>query len=373
MGPKPLGPVAIVGVGLMGGSLGRALVAAGARVVGVDPDPAVARDAVTLGALTDVAASVPEALDGASVAFVGAPIGVIDGVLREVLDAAPEDCVVSDLGSAKAGIVDGVPQRHRQRFVGGHPICGGERSGVGAGRPDMFRGATWFLTPTPEVRPAMFQRLHSHIQAVGARPVAIDAEVHDRLMALVSHVPHVLASALVDQGAATTPAGREALRSAGPSFADLTRVAGSNPPLWADIFLANRDALLDALRDYRGRIEEVERHLAAADRGALEQFVARAAQGRERLRRDWADPDGRAWRLVVSVPNRPGVLSEIVTALGHAHVNIEDLALHQSSPEGGELHLTVVGGDTASDAEARVRGLGYAVSRFDAAEAPEGG
>ncbi|MCB0881776.1 MAG: prephenate dehydrogenase/arogenate dehydrogenase family protein [Thermoleophilia bacterium] len=348
----------------MGGSLGRALIAAGARDVrGVDPDPAVGADAVALGALTCVAPTIGEALAGARVAFVGAPIGVMGDVLADVLRAAPDDCVVSDLGSAKAGVVASVPVGERHRFVGGHPICGGERSGVAAGRGDMFRGATWFLTPTGEVRPELFQRLHAHVAAVGARPVAIDADVHDRLMALVSHVPHVLASALVDQGAATTPGGREALRSAGPSFADLTRVAGSNPPLWADIFLANRDALLDALRDYRGRLEDVERDLAAGDREALTGFVARAAEGRERLRRDWADHDGQPWRLVVSVPNRPGVLSEIVTALGHAHINIEDMALHQSSPEGGELLLTVVGGATAADAEGLVAALGYAVTR----------
>lgn len=361
--PSPLeAPIAIIGVGLMGGSLGRALVAAGARDVrGVDPDPAVAAEAVGLGTLTSVAASVRDAVDGAGTVVVGAPIARIPGVVADVLAAAGPDCVVTDLGSAKAGIVASVPPGQRSRFVGGHPICGGERSGIAAARDGMFDGATWFLTPTPEVRDDLFQRVHGLISAVGARPVAIDAGVHDRLMALVSHVPHVLAAALVDQGAATTPQGREALRSAGPSFHDLTRVAGSSPQLWADIFLANGGALLDALRDYRARLEAVEDLIDAGDRDGLVDFVARGAEGRARLRRDWGDADARAHRIVVGVPNRQGVLSQVVTALGHAHINIEDLALHPASSEGGELVLGVIGRSAAVRAAEHIADLGYRV------------
>lgn len=344
----------------MGGSLGRALIAAGVEQVrGFDPDPSVGAQAVEVGAVTSAHASLAEAVAGAQIVVVGAPIGRIPQVLREVFAVTPPECVVTDLGSAKAAIVASVDEPERARFLGGHPICGGERSGVAAGRGDMFTGATWFLTPTPHLRPDLYQRVHAMVAAVGARPVAIDAAVHDELLALVSHVPHVLASALIEQGAHTTPGGREALRSAGPSFKDLTRVAGSNPPLWADIFLSNRQAVAVALADYRRRLAEVEEALHRGDRDALVAFVARAAEAREHLRRDWESGDTHPWRIVVGVPNQPGVLSEIVTALGHAHINIEDLSLLPSSERGGELWLVVHGEQAARQAAQQIESLGY--------------
>jgi prephenate dehydrogenase len=269
--------------------------------------------------------------------------------------------VVTDLGSAKSEIVRSVGAGSRDRFIGGHPICGGERSGVGAARDDLYRGATWFLTPGAGARADLYERLHALVAAAGARPVAIDPDVHDRLMALVSHVPHVLAAALIHQAAATTPGGREALRSAGPSFDDLTRVAGSNPPLWADILLANSAAVLDAMRDYRARLERVERAIEAGDRQGLLDFVGDAARGRERLRTERGRPDTvTPWQIVVGIPNRPGAISEIATALGHAHINIEDLALRPGPPGGaGELELVVDGRENAAAATRLVARLGY--------------
>jgi len=239
-------------------------------------------------------------------------------------------------------------------------VCGVERTGVAFARAELFQGATWFLTPGAEARPELFERLHGLVAAVGARPVAIDARVHDRLMALVSHLPHVLAGALVNQAAATAPEGREALRSGGPSFVDLTRVAGSNPPLWADILVANREAVLEALRGYAGRLGTVEAALERGDRDWLLGFVEEASRARARLAEAQDAGPVRPARLVVAVPNRPGVISEIATALGHAHINIEDLRLRPGPPGGeGELELVVDGADAAREAVRLVGERGY--------------
>ncbi len=224
----------------------------------------------------------------------------------------------------------------------------------------LFRGTTWFLTPGAEARSDLFGRLHSLVAAVGARPVAIDARVHDHLMALVSHLPHVLAGALVNQAADTAPGGREALRSAGPSFTDLTRVAGSNPPLWADILLANSASVLDVLRDFTERLGEVAAALERRDREWLLGFVGDAAEARERLRRAGDVGPSAPVRVLVAVPNRPGAISEIATALGHAHINIEDLSLRPGPPDGeGELVLVIGGPDEAREAVRLVAERGY--------------
>jgi len=355
----------------MGGSLGLALRgrAGVGEVRGVDPDPEALRVGAAVGAITRAAGSVEEAAEGAELVFVATPVGDLAAVARRALAAAGPDCLVSDVGSAKAGVLDALAPSERERFIGGHPVCGGERTGVAFARSDLFQGATWFLTPAAEARPDLFQRLHGVVAALGARPVAIEARVHDRLMALVSHLPHVLAAALVNQAAATAPGGREALRSAGPSFGDLTRVAGANPPLWADILLANRDAVLEELRAYAARLHDAERALREADRDWLLGFVAEAALGRERLRAADLAATERPWRLTVAVPNRPGAISEIATALGHAHINIEDLELRPGPSGGaGELGLLVAGEEAAREAVRLVSARGY---RAAAVPAPE--
>ena len=357
-----MGPIAIVGVGLMGGSLGLALRGLGdVEVRGADPDPEALRVALAVGAIGHAAPSLEEAVRGARAVVLGAPVAELAPLARRALAAASRDCVITDLGSTKAGVLEALGPADRERFIGGHPVCGAEQTGVAFARQGLFRGATWFLTPGPEARPELFQRLHGIVSVIGARPVAIDAHVHDRLMALVSHVPHVLAAALVNQAADTAPEGREALRSAGPSFQDLTRVAGANPPLWADILLANAEAVIEALAAFAGRLSEVERALRDGDRDWLLGFVGDAAVARARLR----EPEAAAGpaepvRVMVAVPNRPGAISEIATALGHAHINIEDLTLRPGPPDGeGELVLVLDGADAAREAVRLVAARGY--------------
>lgn len=361
---RSVGPVAIIGVGLMGGSLGLALRArAGVQDIrGFDPDPAAVRAGLARGAITHGAVSADEAVDGAAAVFVATPVGLIAGLAREVLAASASDCVVSDVGSSKSSVLAGLSPVERERFIGGHPVCGSERGGVEHAREDLFAGATYFLTPAPEARPELYERLHTIVAATGARPSAIDADVHDRLMALVSHLPHVIASALIHQAAATAPQGREALRSAGPSFTDLTRVAGANPPLWADILLANRDAVIRAIGDQAERLSEVATALEAGDRDWLEMFMSGAAAGRARLREAEPEVLPEPWRLVVAMPNRPGVISDVATILGHAHINIEDLSLRSGAGEDeGELSVVVTGQATAEHAGDLVTRRGYTV------------
>ncbi|MGI9539661.1 MAG: prephenate dehydrogenase/arogenate dehydrogenase family protein [Miltoncostaeaceae bacterium] len=355
-------PVAVVGVGLMGGSLALALRgrAGVAEVRGFDPDPEALAEALRRGVITSAAEGPEDAARGAGAVFLAAPVSALPDLAHRVLAVCDEDCVVSDLGSVKTAVLNALSDSERERFIGGHPVAGGERGGVAFAREELLDGATWFLTPGTEARPELFERLHGLVAALGARPVAIDPEVHDRLMALVSHLPHVLATALVNQAAAANPGGREALRSSGRSFADLTRVAGANPALWTDILMANREAVLDALA---GHVEEVS-GLAAAlrDRDAtgLSAALQRAAAGRDRLASEVVRAGEPPWRVAIAVPNRPGVLSEIATILGHAHINSEDLHL-EGGPAGehGELLLAVAGADDARRAASLVCDHGY--------------
>jgi prephenate dehydrogenase len=209
----------------------------------------------------------------ADVVVVAAPVGALARAVADALAVARPDAVVTDVGSVKGPLVAAVDE---PRLVAGHPLAGGESAGIGHARGDLFAGATWYLVPGPRSSGVAFERVHRFLAALGARPVAIDPETHDRVMAAVSHLPHVLANVLVAQAAQAL--GGEAMPATGPSFRDATRVAGANPELWAQIYAANAGALgaqLDAviarLEDVRGRLHDLEgwQAEAAAHRRAL--------------------------------------------------------------------------------------------------------
>jgi len=269
--------VAVIGTGLIGGSVGMAARRRlGAEVRGIGPE---APRAMERGALDVACASIEEAVDDADVAFVATPLGVVSETVAAVLAAAPADCVVTDVGSTKAAVVAACAD---PRFVGGHPMSGGEGAGVDHAREDLFDGAAWYLTPGPAGDGAALERLAEIVRRLGARPTVVDAELHDRLMAAVSHLPHVVANVLVAQAhAALDEAGGPS--ATGPGFRDATRIAGANPPLWADILLANRAALVAELDAATQRLAQVRAALVAGDRDTLLTLQRQAADERRSL------------------------------------------------------------------------------------------
>jgi prephenate dehydrogenase len=272
--------IAILGVGLIGGSIGLAARRrAGASVRGYDPDPAALAAALELGAIDEPAGDIASAVGGARVVFAAAPVGALARTVREALALADSDCVVSDVGSTKLALDDA---RDDGRFVGGHPLAGAETAGVAHAREDLFEGATWYLTPSPSADRELYERLRGVIERLGARPAEIEADAHDRLMASVSHLPHVLANVLVAQAAGACE--REGARAAaGPSLRDTIRVAGANTAIWTDIYLANRDALSEAIEEAVRRLGDVRAALARADAEELAAWNERARTARETL------------------------------------------------------------------------------------------
>jgi prephenate dehydrogenase len=311
-----------------------------------------------VGAVDRAASGVGDALDGAEAAFVAAPVGVLPDAVRAALAAAGDDCVVTDVGSTKRTVVGAVDD---ERFIGGHPLAGAANAGVRHARAELFDGATWYLTPRPTTRGTLYERLHRLLSGLGARPAALDAETHDRMLATVSHLPHVLANVLVAQAARARTEEDEPLPATGPSFRDITRVAGSNTAIWRDIYLANADALIAAIDDAVARLGRVRGQLAAGDAGAIAAWNDAARNDRRRLlEADLAG--GEVAELRVSVPNRPGVVAEVALALGHGGVNIVDMALYPAPDRTSGYIVLWVAGDP-DHAEALVGALGLPVAR----------
>jgi prephenate dehydrogenase len=351
----------VVGVGLIGGSV--ALAARerlGASVSGYDASPNALERAVSRGALDHAGRDLHEAVADAEAVFVAVPVGALNETVSQVLRAAGPDCVVTDVGSTKRAVVGA---HDDPRFVGGHPLAGAETSGVEHARADLFESATWYLTPTAKTSGVLYERLHRLLRSLGARPVAIEPETHDRILATVSHLPHVLANVLVSQAAQALAAGDARLPATGPSFRDATRVAGASSAIWRDIYLSNRDALAAGIEETIAALDGVRAALVAGDGDWIAAWNDAAAADRRRLLEAQL-AGGPLYELRASVPNRPGVIARLALELGRAGVNIADLALYPAPDMSeGVVALWVAGEEPARRAEALVAELGFPVAR----------
>ena len=359
--------VAVLGVGLIGGSIGLAArQRLGAEVVGYSRTAATLERALELGALDRAAGSIAEACAGADAVFCAGPVAALPAQAGEALAASGPETVVSDAGSTKGELVAALGSD--ERFIGGHPLAGAETAGVENARADLFEGARWYLTPTERSSGVLYDRLQRLVSGLGARPQAIEPAAHDRLLATISHLPHVVANALVSEAAAELARDSERMPEVGPSFRDTTRVAGSNPAIWADIFTSNRAAVADSVEAVARRHREAAEQIR---RGAPEAVAARhAGAGEDRRRLLEADLEtGPLRELRVVVANEPGTIAALALALGEAGVNIEDMALHPTADmTSGAVTLWVSGEEGARRACELVRGLGHTVTVLDGGE-----
>ena len=328
----------MIGVGLIGGSVGLAARRAGWEVAGVDA-PTVLEEALSSGAVDR--ASTIEEVRGADLIVLAAPISKVTGLVAEI---SPTDALVTDVASAKTAIVREAEARNL-RFVGGHPMAGSQLSGVANARADLIEGARYFLTPTERTDPEAYREVSGFVRALGAVPTAVDPEKHDLLMAALSHLPHLMAAALLKVASDISP---EALSFAGPSFRDLTRVGASNPALWSDILAENAPALGEALGAFAGAMAQLGSEIQ--DKKSMERRFVQAREAYDALGGILIEGTGKNVELAIPVENRPGVFAEVTTLMGSNNINILDLYVRHSNTERAALVLTL---DAEAAKEAR--------------------
>ncbi|MGA7949109.1 MAG: prephenate dehydrogenase/arogenate dehydrogenase family protein [Thiobacillaceae bacterium] len=280
--------LAVVGTGLIGGSFALALKQAGqvGSVVGAGRSDGNLQTAKARGILDQIAASAAEAVTGADFVLLAVPVGQMEDVMQAIAPALAPDVVISDVGSTKQDVVAMARTYLTDslgRFVPGHPIAGAETSGAGAARADLFGGRNVVLTPLPDTNFKALVKTQSAWQACGAKVSLMQAGQHDRIFAAVSHLPHLLAYALVDMLAARADSDL-LFNFAASGFRDFTRIAASSPEMWRDIALANKHALQDELDAYEAKLEELKAALSAEDGDALIKIFSRARQARSALR-----------------------------------------------------------------------------------------
>jgi prephenate dehydrogenase len=249
--------------------------------------------------------------------------------------------VVTDVGGVKAPIVTAVAD---PRFVGGHPMAGSEQEGVDGADASLFEGATWVLTPTDDTDPAAYAEIRAVVSSLGADVVALRPEDHDQLVALVSHVPHLTAAALMSTAAAGAEEHAAVLRLAAGGFRDMTRVAAGHPGIWLDICAENRDAIVTGIDVLQSALSEMRELVEGGDRDGLLTWLERARAARVSLPTTAPRPEELA-EIRVPVPDRPGVIAEVTTLVSELGVNMFDLETVHSA-EGGGVFVFLV--DAAS-------------------------
>ena len=278
--------LAIVGVGLLGGSVAKAVraQALAREVVGIGRDLARLGPALRDGALDRVTTDLAEGVAGADRILLAAPVLANETLLPRVWRAASPGAVLTDVGSTKRGIAAAADRlaagRPEVHFVGSHPMAGSEKSGYAVARVDLFQGATVVVTPTESSDAAAAKAVGEFWAALGARVVVLEPAAHDRAVAAISHLPHVAAWALVDAVARFEP---DALSIAARGFKDTTRIAASDPEVWREILLDNREAVRGSLAAFRGALDDLEALIGSGDGAALTAFLARMKTVRERL------------------------------------------------------------------------------------------
>ena len=278
--------LAIVGVGLLGGSVakGARLGGLARRIIGIGRDARRLRPALDDGtldlAVTDLEGGVREA----DVILLATPVLTIEGLLERVWRAAPDGALITDVGSTKRNIVraaERLAATRSLRFVGSHPLAGSEQAGYRVARADLFRGATVVVTPTEATELGALKKTTEFWEALGARVSSLDPETHDRTVAAISHLPHLIACALVDGAARVEPS---ALELAARGFRDTTRIAAGDPDMWTEIFLANRDALSATVEAFREALADLQQAIDAGQADALRALLARIKATREQVR-----------------------------------------------------------------------------------------
>jgi prephenate dehydrogenase len=347
--PAGFKSITVVGVGLIGGSLAAAVHAlkGAPHVRGVDVDPETVRQAVERGVVDE--ALTPDEAEAAgwfagqdeALIVLATPASIAQEWLVR-LGAAGYGGTVTDVASTKQGVLETAQSAlGTGRFVGGHPMAGSERSGIAAASADLFKGAYYVLTPAEDTDMAVFRKMHRLVTAIGARAVTVDAAAHDEAVAVVSHVPHVAAAALVALAKDRAGESNELLRLAAGGFKDTTRIAAGSPGLWTGILLDNADSVAKGLDDLRDMIGRVSSAVRGRDPETLNAWLTGAAEVRAGLPAQWVPATEKLSELTIPVHDRSGVISEVAALVGRAGCNIESIEIDHRSEDRADLVLVL--------------------------------
>ena len=362
--------IAVVGFGLVGASFAAAVRAAypDTRVLAVDIDERTLAEAVERGWATDGALPDDPAFerfvgDGCDLVVLATPVGAAERYFEDLARWGYRG-IVTDTASTKARIT-ALAERvlpHPENFVPGHPMAGSEVNGIEGARPDLFKGAHWILCPDADTPAEHFPRLHELVTSIGARVIALPREDHDEAVAVVSHVPQIMASSLVQLASRHADDQQALMRLAAGGFKDSTRIAAGSPELWCGIAFDNKDALSDGLDEIQGIIGAFADALASDDRASLTALLADAAAARRALPAAWVPSTERLLEVRIPMEDRPGVVAEVTTVTSSVGCNIQSIEIDHVTEDSAVLSLVLTDEGDIGQLSAQLINAGFSVS-----------
>ncbi|MBM7854645.1 prephenate dehydrogenase [Desulfohalotomaculum tongense] len=357
--------VVIVGVGLIGGSFGlalnhRRLVS---EVVGVDTNPENIELALSAGAIHKGENSLSRGIAGADLVVLATPVLTTEKLICQLAGQLKENTIVTDVGSTKERIT-ALAERvlpPEVYFVGGHPMTGSEVMGMRGADPYLFENAYYLLTPTTKTNGAALKAVRCLVESMGARVVEMSPELHDHNVAVISHLPHLVATALVNT-LRDMPGYTDIIPLAAGGFRDTTRIAASSPVMWRDIFQCNRRRVLEVINCFRAVLEEYEQLIRDDNGAGLQQRLEQARETRLSLPARSKGYLPQLFEVLLSVPDQPGIIAHFSSLLGENGVNITDLEiLRVREGQGGTIRLAFATEEEQKKAEKLLAGEGYQV------------
>jgi prephenate dehydrogenase len=364
---KSIRNITVIGLGLIGGSLALALKKLDENFVITGYD--IENDAMNIAKYRNIidiiAGDYIEASENADLIIIATPLSRIIDVIKSIKDNLKKDVIITDVGSAKEKIVKKINSiiPKNAYFIGGHPMAGSENEGVLSARPDLFKNAFYILTPTEDTITEHLLAIHNILTKIGARVISISPEEHDENVALISHLPHILSTNLIEIVNDRQKKLKNLFKLCAGGFRDMTRIAASNTKMWLDISLENREEIIKAIDLYTCYLEKFKKSLVENDSDFIREHYLKAQKARINLPKYVEKDISKLYELEIAIQDKPGSLSEITLAISSKGINIEDVSIfHSTEFSGGGILKVLIQGDYDSKiAREAVENAGYGV------------
>ncbi|MDD3520071.1 MAG: prephenate dehydrogenase [Actinomycetota bacterium] len=365
---KNIKNISVIGLGLIGGSLAISLknIKKDIVVTGFDRDPESLSIAVYRKIIDKAATNYKEAVADADLVIIATPVRLIADIAQEIKNHLKNDTIVTDVGSAKLNIVEKINKILPKGviFIGGHPMAGSENDGVLSAKSDLFLNAYYILTPTDTTKSEALVALHNLFTKIGAKVITVSPNEHDKIVSLISHLPHILSTnlvALVDSKQKTL---KNLFKLCAGGFRDMTRIAASNPKMWVDVSMENKEEIINSINDYIDFLNRFKKSLLSNNEEYIKDHYDSAKEARLNLPK-YIDKDiSKLYEVRVEMSDIKGVLSEITLAISSAGVNIEDISIFHSTEILGRgiLKILVHGENAGAISKEALEKLGHEAS-----------
>jgi prephenate dehydrogenase len=359
--------VIIVGIGLIGGSIGLTLKSLRNfkfNIFGIARSQETVDKAKKIGAIDEGSTELnPEMISNADLVFIATPVKTIVPTLEKLAPLLKKEAIVTDVGSTKFEIVNAAENILKNaHFIGGHPMTGSEVTGIGAASNNLFNNSYYILTPTNKTDTKAYEKLHSIVAALGSKVIAIDPIEHDEIMSIISHLPHAISASLVNLAKAAKGDKANLLLLTAGGFRDMTRIAASDPDIWVDICLTNRNFIIKAIDKFIEELDDLKSFIKNSQADSLNAKFSQAREIRQNLAGVLPIEPRNVFTLRIMMEDKPGVISNITLSIGSKGINIEDLRLVRFAEEKNAiLELIVAYKERAEEAAEVLKAAGYSV------------